>query len=305
MKEGQISGHATAPETHSAADGFWEGFYAVDSEFFRLWTDRRLTLSCGLWTDPVTHRPAADLDAAQEYKLHRIADLARVRPGTRVLDIGSGFGGMLDHLVQARGVAAAHGVNLIAEQCEETRARGVPGVSVDCVDYRGFTPTEPFDAAVSIQFVEHIAGEAGDERQRSRRYREFFGMVHDWTVPGAFFGLEAMFSARPSPRISADHERREQALLTDLHYEGKAPLISEILAGAEGFWEVLSVQSHRDDYVRTEDEWLRRLNANEATVRERWGDALFETASRVIRRERRALADGAFSVAVVSLRRVD
>ena len=41
------------------------------------------------------------------------------------------------------------------------------------------------------------------------------------------------------------------------------------------YWEVVEMRTQREDYGRTTGEWLRRLRANEATIRKTWGDKLY------------------------------
>lgn len=58
--------------------------------------------SCALWSDEehgvrgdLTVGPTpGDLEAAQQRKIHHILHKARVRPGDRLLEIGTGWGAM-------------------------------------------------------------------------------------------------------------------------------------------------------------------------------------------------------------------
>lgn len=99
-----------------------------------LWLDKHLAMSCGLWTD------ATDLETAQLNKYRLMARWAGVAAGSRVLDVGSGFGGMLRHLSEEHGVAAACGLDLSGEACRVAEGLGLRGVTVRNGDYRAFVP---------------------------------------------------------------------------------------------------------------------------------------------------------------------
>ncbi len=64
--------------------------YDVGNEFYALWLDRRLVYSCAYFETPAT-----SIDAAQEAKLDLICRKLRLKPGTRLLDIGCGWGSLV------------------------------------------------------------------------------------------------------------------------------------------------------------------------------------------------------------------
>ncbi|MEV0347205.1 YcaO-like family protein [Nonomuraea sp. NPDC050680] len=67
----------------------------------RRWLGKTMALSCGLWEG------TNDLDTAQLAKYRLLSDWAEVTAQSRVLDVGSGNGGLLSYLSRERGVAAA------------------------------------------------------------------------------------------------------------------------------------------------------------------------------------------------------
>lgn len=126
--------------------------------------------SCGLWSDAengvrgdLTHGVVAnDLEAAQRRKLHHVLRSARVKPGHRILEFGSGWGGLA--ICAARDFGAeVDTVTLSKEQKalaeERIREAGLEGrVRVHLMDYRELPPDfeKAFDAFVSIEMVEHV-----------------------------------------------------------------------------------------------------------------------------------------------------
>ena len=72
--------------------------YDLSNDLFETFLDPSLTYSAG-WFEP-----GDDLVSAQHRKIDGILDLARVKPGMRVLEIGSGWGGLAIRAVQERNV---------------------------------------------------------------------------------------------------------------------------------------------------------------------------------------------------------
>ncbi len=76
--------------------------YDLSDEFFALWLGRDLVYSCALWDDD----RAASSPVAQQRKLDFFATALHVRGG-RVLDIGCGWGALLNRFVGSHGVHPA------------------------------------------------------------------------------------------------------------------------------------------------------------------------------------------------------
>ncbi|MGI4955168.1 MAG: SAM-dependent methyltransferase, partial [Janthinobacterium lividum] len=115
--------------------------YDLPPEFYDLFLDADRQYSCAYFTSP-----AMTLDAAQAEKKRRIAaKLLLDRPGLRVLDIGSGWGGLALFLAGDAG-ADVTGITLSAEQHRESTGRAAGAGMADQVrfalrDYRHETGT--------------------------------------------------------------------------------------------------------------------------------------------------------------------
>ena len=112
-----------------------------------------MAYTCAYW-----HSPETTLDEAQTAKFDMICRKLRLQPGDRMLDIGSGWAGLICHAAQHYGVTA-HGVTLAQEQFDFTQERiarlGLQGkVTVELKDYREVTGT--FDKIASIGMFEHV-----------------------------------------------------------------------------------------------------------------------------------------------------
>ena len=76
--------------------------YDQSNDLFKGFLSNEMMYSCALWSDEEgsfrgdllpTARPS-DLETAQLRKIHHVLVMARVEPGMRVLEFGSGWGGM-------------------------------------------------------------------------------------------------------------------------------------------------------------------------------------------------------------------
>ncbi|MDN5796174.1 MAG: cyclopropane-fatty-acyl-phospholipid synthase family protein, partial [Intrasporangium sp.] len=130
--------------------------YDLGNDLFAAFLDPTLTYSSGLFDH---RRPIEEqtLAAAQRRKVHAALDLARVRSGTRLLEIGTGWGSLA--IEAARRGAAVTTVTLSVEQADLARERiaaaGLTGqVAVVVQDYRDITGG--YDAVVSIEMIEAV-----------------------------------------------------------------------------------------------------------------------------------------------------
>jgi cyclopropane-fatty-acyl-phospholipid synthase len=272
--------------------------YDVSNEFFRLWLDEKMNYTCGIWDDTVS------LEYAQDQKLEWLANAAKVGPGKRMLDIGCGWGACLEFMSKVKGCEDATGITLSRSQHEEVEKRGLPGVQAFVTDYRDFQPEKKFDSVISICMMEHISTpEEVRDGEHIAAYRDYFRKAHEWTNPGAYFGLQTILRNRV-PRIKQD--LIDVGWLTQVIFPGGLSLrLEDIIMAVNPYWEVMTVKTRRVDYEKTCAEWLRRMRVHEAHVRETWGDQVFDDYDRYLRTCVRAFQMHYQSLAQYELRRID
>ncbi|MGO1949036.1 MAG: class I SAM-dependent methyltransferase [Mycobacteriaceae bacterium] len=159
--------------------------YDLSNDFFGTFLDPGLNYSSALFDGE-----ARTLAQAQDAKIERVLDRARVGAGTRVLEIGTGWGELALHA--ARRGAEVQSVTLSVEQADLARARVADAgfadsVSIDVLDYREVTGS--FDAVVSIEMIEAVGAEYWDE---------YMATVHDRLAPGGRAVIQA---------ITMDHDQ--------------------------------------------------------------------------------------------------
>lgn len=140
--------------------------YDLSAKLFDLFLDEDWQYSCAYFNPP-----GISLDEAQLVKKRHIAAKLMPEPGQRVLEIGSGWGGMAMYLAETCGVDVS-GITLSEEQLKVSRERAkkrglADKARFDLQDYRTMK-AKPFDRIVSVGMFEHVG---------PSNYRRFFKKV--------------------------------------------------------------------------------------------------------------------------------
>jgi cyclopropane-fatty-acyl-phospholipid synthase len=170
--------------------------YDLSNELFETFLDPSLTYSAALFeaqelalpgfarmTAPV---PDADLASAQARKIERLLDRTGVTGGTRVLEIGTGWGELA--LRAARRGARVHTITLSSEQQELARTRIAAAglgerVTVQLLDYRALPADASYDVVLSVEMIEAVGHEF---------WADYFAILDRVTAPGGRVGLQAI-----------------------------------------------------------------------------------------------------------------
>ena len=132
--------------------------YDLSNDLFAEFLDETMTYSCALFTGLPARTPKPeDLAAAQRRKVDRLLDSAGVGRGSRVLEIGTGWGELCIRAA-ARG-AHVHSVTLSVEQQRLARLRvAAAGLSdlvrIELCDYRDVQGC--YDAVISVEMIEAV-----------------------------------------------------------------------------------------------------------------------------------------------------
>ena len=127
--------------------------YDLDGRLYSLFLDADKQYSCAYFESP-----DSSLDDAQLAKKRHLAAKLLVGPGDRVLDIGSGWGGLSLYLAEMTG-ANVTGITLSTEQLQVSNARAAEknlsrSAKFFLEDYRDVSG--PFDRIVSVGMFEHV-----------------------------------------------------------------------------------------------------------------------------------------------------
>jgi cyclopropane-fatty-acyl-phospholipid synthase len=230
-----------------------EHHYDVGRDFFRLWLDARMVYSCALWHGAFDD----DLETAQLAKLEWHATSAQTDGASRVLDVGCGWGAMLQYLVTERQVSHVTGLTLSADQYAAAPADG--RVEVRLEDWRDHDPSARYDAIVSIGAFEHFARQELSRVERRAVYRGFFERCGVWLGQGGRLSLQTIayedFEPATGPVSSFFTE--------EIFPESALPQLSDIIEAAEERFRLLAFRSDPKHYEQTLRLWQKRLEDNE------------------------------------------
>jgi cyclopropane-fatty-acyl-phospholipid synthase len=193
----RVRGYSAAPrrpwEEEQTIDGARRNarhHYALPDELFRAFLDETMCYSSAIFPVGEDGRVIAEdgaLAEAQRRKIDRLLDLAGVRDGTRVLEIGTGWGELAVRAAQ-RG-ALVRAVTNMPEHAAFARDRAsqaaVAGqVRVDLLDYRELAADDGgYDAIISVEMIEHVG----------RQYwPAYFRALENLLAPRGRIGLQAM-----------------------------------------------------------------------------------------------------------------
>ncbi len=222
--------------------------YDLSNELYKLFLDKDLHYSCAYFT-----KPGDTIETAQQNKLRHIAAKLDLKPGQRVLDIGSGWGGMALYLAAVADVEVV-GITLSTEQqalaTQRAKERGLEKrVRFELMDYRDIKDT--FDRIVSVGMFEHVG---------IVHYDEFFMKVRDLLKPDGVALLHSI-GRRSGPGTTGTWMRKY------IFPGGYSPALSEALASVERsrLW-VTDIEVLRLHYAKTLRAWEERFQANRPKI---------------------------------------
>jgi cyclopropane-fatty-acyl-phospholipid synthase len=236
-------------------------------------TDRVFRLSMGELADFSGAKYDGDfslsLEQAQRRKHEFVAEELGVGPGRRTLDIGCGWGALLD-FIRRRGGAGV-GVTLSSAQLAACRRHGL---DVHLADGRKLTRDRfgPFDAVASLGAFEHFCSpEDFTAGRQAELYRAIFERIASLLPHGGRFYLQTMVYGRkmiPTEQAVAaldvlppEHTDAWYLALLSRQFPGSwLPSGREqVVRCAEPHFRLLSSASGRLDYIETIAQWNARI----------------------------------------------
>lgn len=236
--------------------------YDLGNSFYEKWLDPTMTYSSARFS-PLTN----SLEAAQLNKYESLAKMIDLKPGDRVLEIGSGWGGFAEY---AAGKYGAHvtGLTLSPSQLDYARKRIERAGLSDKVefrlqDYRDETGT--FDKVASIEMFEAVGREYWDA---------YFKKVREVLKPGGLAGLQIITIA---DRFFERYMKSTDFIQRYVFPGGVLPSNSTLsnLTEQAGL-KLKGIQDFGQDYARTLHEWSDRFLAAWDDIRSMGFDERFE-----------------------------
>jgi cyclopropane-fatty-acyl-phospholipid synthase len=283
--------------TRGASAAAIQHHYDVGNDFYKLWLDPTTMSYTAALFGPDPERRS--LDAAQQAKVDHHVQAARAARQPRVLDIGCGWGNMLFSLVRRHGVAHATGLTLSREQASYIAQQNDSRVEVKLESYVDHTPSEAYDAIVSVESIEAFARFGLSSDQKVDVYRELFAKAHAWLRPAGWFSLQ-MITYGNAPNGSFDSFIAEESFR-----ESDLPRLAEICEACDGLFSVEALQNDRADYARTLRFWLNGLREHREEALAIVGPEVYRRYGNYLRLCVHMFESGACDLHRVALRRID
>jgi cyclopropane-fatty-acyl-phospholipid synthase len=217
--------------------------YDIDGAIYDLFLDRDRQYSCAYFTE------GADLEEAQLAKKRHLAAKLAIEPGQRVLDIGSGWGGLGIYLAKAAQCDIT-GVTLSQEQLKISRERALReglsrAVHFEFKDYRHVQGR--FDRIVSVGMFEHVG---------VNHYGTFFRKLRDLLTEDGVAVVHTIGRSEPPTATNP-------FIAKYIFPGGYIPALSEVSASIERSGLLISdVEVLRLHYAETLRAWRQRFLAN-------------------------------------------
>ena len=237
-----------------------EHHYDLTRRFYELFLDSDRQYTMAYFADPGSSLEQAQVakQALVAAKLHMTAGQSAGQTegqsaGMRVLDIGSGWGGLGLFLNRHYGCEVL-GVSLAPDQVrfanERAAAAGVADkVKFELIDYRDVTGQ--FDRITSIGMLEHVG---------ARSYEEYFAKTFDLLADDGVMLTHTI--GRTGPNGATDKWNRKY--IFPGHY---LPAISELTHALEQTsWKTTDIEVLRFHYAHTLAEWYRRATLHRAEI---------------------------------------
>ena len=222
--------------------------YDRGNNFYRLWLDKSMSYSCAYF------RTENDsLEQAQQQKYEHICRKLQLKKGDTLIDVGSGWGGMLIYAVKNFGISGV-GCTLSEPQVQFARDRikyeGLQDrITILKQDYREIDGA--FDKFVSIGMFEHVGKKFIPqfmEKTRSLLKKGGIGVLH-------YIGKERFSAGDPWT-------------LKYIFPGGYIPLLDEtVRAMSKSGLIPIDIENLRLHYARTLDDWSKRFETNVEKIR--------------------------------------
>ena len=229
--------------------------YGLSNDLFEEFLDETMTYSSAMFASLPASWP--DLAGAQRRKIDRLLDAADVRPGTRLLEIGTGWGELA--VRAARRGAQVRSVTL-SEHQQWRASRRIAGaglserVQIDLRDYRDVGGN--YDAVISVEMFEALGFQA---------WPNYFRTVERLLTPNGRLVIQAI--TMPHHRMLATRNTRTW-MQKYIFPGGLIPSVKAILDIIEGQTGLRPVDmfSLREDYAETLRLWRERFMQRRTTL---------------------------------------
>jgi cyclopropane-fatty-acyl-phospholipid synthase len=215
--------------------------YDLDIELFKKMLGETMSYSCGYWKNAQT------LEQAQNAKFELICKKLNLKENEKVLDIGSGFGGLSKYMAEKYNCKVT-GVNISKSQHDYANSICGNKVNFCFCDYRHLenhlSPEQKFDKIVSVGMFEHIG---------PKNFKKFFNIMQNRLKYQGLLLLHTIGAQE-------DKRRGDPWILKYIFPGGIIPRASEITKHTDKLFILEDWHNFGFDYYKTLKAWFNNFD---------------------------------------------
>jgi len=270
-----------------------QSHYDVSNDFYKLWLDPSMTYSSALWYGD------EDLSAAQMNKIDWHISRSGIKKGERLLDVGCGWGALLERAVKIYGVGHAVGLTFSKAQAQYIKQKALFNVDVHVESWATHVPEQEYDAIVSIGAFEHFARLDQTPSEKVEGYRKFFDFCRKVLRSRGCLSLQTIVYENSDRRDFSD------LISTRIFPESDLPHFEEIFMSVRGLFEVVELRNDRNHYLRTLLRWLAALRSRRQEAVAMVGEETVASYEQYLRFSVVAFRLGGINLARIKMRRLE
>ena len=240
--------------------------YDVGNAFYEHFLGPTMAYSAGNWREPAN---SDTLDEAQNRKLDWHIDSSGSDTALRVLEIGCGWGSLINRLAVRNPRAEVTALTMSEKQAVHLRNSSNGRAKIEVMPWQSYHSNRPFHSIVCIEAIEHFASFELTREERIRAYRDFFEFCARHLVRGGRMTLQMSVWNNVMPG-----EEKQFDFCKHFFPESCLPHVADLVAASDETFHVMRLENIPRDMIITLREWLRRLEQNQAKLANEYGSEL-------------------------------
>jgi cyclopropane-fatty-acyl-phospholipid synthase len=225
-----------------------ESHYNIGNDLFERMLGPTMVYTCGYWDY------ASNLNEAQIHKLDLVCRKMNLQPGQKILDIGCGYGSLLQHAAKNYGVHGV-GVTLSTSQAEYAKkiCNNLP-IEIQVADYREIQGS--YDRIFSVGMFEAVG---------HKNFRIYMKKVFQLLNQNGAFLLHTI--GNHETKFPVGHWVDKY-----IFPHGYIPSLSQIMVATDGLFRCDDVQNFGPSYDHTLMAWHENFEKSWPELTDQYGD---------------------------------